>query len=104
VAQGKLDFFRRLDVTRVTRLTAPPYGRVLAGEVGERGALPGDDGLLLVGPLGVNYFEVNRDSVWVYLRRHDAKEPTPVTPPVTTSQRSVERRGERVLSGPMTSR
>jgi len=64
-----------MDVAAVTRLTAPPYLRVLAVNVGSRGVLPGRDGLMLIGPLGVNYFEVQRDVAWVYLRRHDVELP-----------------------------
>lgn len=66
--------FVRIDVTDVTPRSAPPYGTITFTERNSRYVLAADDvpGKLLIGPLGVNYFEDGAaDHEVIYLRRAD---------------------------------
>jgi hypothetical protein len=64
----------RIDVTAVTPRTAPPYVLMTYTERNSRYVLLSDDGSgkLLVGPMGVNYFEDGKPTLeGIYLHRWD---------------------------------
>jgi hypothetical protein len=64
--------FTRIDVTSVTPRTSPPYGTITHVERNSRHVLRAENGKMLIGPLGVNYFEDGPADNWVvYLRRWD---------------------------------
>jgi len=71
---GEQVHHHRIDVARVTPRSAPPYATITYPERNSIHVLTSDDGTgkLLIGPLGVNYYEdgaPGRDVV--YLRRWD---------------------------------
>ena len=76
--------FHRIDVTRVTPRTAPKYGTITHNEKVSRHVLIGEGLLLLIGPLGVNYFAEWADSDVIYLHRWDV-------PPARVSARKLHR-------------
>jgi hypothetical protein len=66
----------RINVHDITPRTAPPYIRVTHAERMGPDVLSGSGSLLLVGPLGVNYYIERADSDSVYLRRFDMPSST----------------------------
>lgn len=67
-----LPVYRRIDVADVTSRTAPPYGTITFTERNSRYVLLAENGKMLIGPLGVNYYEDGPpDAAVIYLRRHD---------------------------------
>jgi hypothetical protein len=63
--------YARIDVTAVTSRTAPPYGTITHAERLGPHVLRGEGDLLLVGPLGVNYYVENATNEFIRLRRFD---------------------------------
>lgn len=67
---------QRLFLATLTPRNAPPRGLISHWERTGPHVLPGDDdeGLLLCGPLGVNYYIERADADVLYLRRWDVPE------------------------------
>lgn len=63
----------RIDVAGITPLTAPPYGTITFHERNGANVLVGQNLLLLIGPLGVNYYVESSDADVIYLRRFDMR-------------------------------
>lgn len=63
--------FYRIDVEKVTRMTAPRYGTITFTERNGMHVLPGPGDLLLIGPMGINYHIEGSDDSVIYLRRWD---------------------------------
>lgn len=64
---------RRVDLSRLTPRTAPPRVMLSFTERNGPHVLAGRGGLLLLGPLGVNYFVERSDAQGLYLRRWDVR-------------------------------
>jgi hypothetical protein len=65
--------FYRLDVAKLTRMTAPRYGTITYTERNGQHVLSGPGDLLLIGPMGINYHIEGSDDSVIYLRRWDQK-------------------------------
>lgn len=63
--------FYRIDVVRLTRMTAPRYGTITYTERNSAYVLAGPGDLLLIGPLGVNYHVEGSNNEVIFLRRWD---------------------------------
>jgi hypothetical protein len=64
--------FVSIAVASVTPRTAPPYGTITHTERNSSHVLRAENGKMLIGPLGVNYFQDGTpDNEVVYLRRWD---------------------------------
>jgi hypothetical protein len=63
--------FYQIDVANLTRMTAPAYGTISHLELNSLHVLRGDPGLLLIGPLGINYWIEGSDKQLIFLRRWD---------------------------------
>lgn len=72
--ESVLPDYEQIDVTSVTPRTSVPYAKISFTERNSMHVLRAENGLLLIGPLGVNYYEdgpADRDGV--YLRRWDVE-------------------------------
>lgn len=93
--------YARIDVERVTPRSAPLYGTITHAERNGRHVLPGSDGILLIGPLGVNYRVEGSDNEVVFVRRADVLKPgRPGLDQVKMPDRARGDRGRGTYEGP----